>query len=270
MNHHLNFSKVVSLVSTSLWASFVVISSPSYATTFALSEGKFKFVDFNQIPEDVFTNTNTNTVAVDSNGNATTNANANAEAIFNTVAFEASKASNLSRSTALGAGKNYLGLAESVADLKGIFKIAENTTFSFEFTADLNLETSIDNPGVESAKANGNIFLGLFDADKNTLFDSFYLGAGLNTPSDVDFLNFDISKNFSIKNSVTAISTGSKKESARASIEGFFKRTFTKKTNLALVEFKKNETRVSVPEASSFIALLFYSGIASISLKRKD
>jgi hypothetical protein len=267
MSNHLNFSKILSLVSTSIVASSVVISSPSYAATFALSQATFNFVGFNQIPEDIFTNDNTNTVTLASNGNGNVTANADANALFDAARF---KASNLSRSTASGTGKNYLGLAESVADLKGIFKIAENTTFSFDFTADLNLEASIDNPAVENAKANGNIYFGLFDADTNTLFDFFSLRAGLNTSNNSDFLNFDTSNKVTIKNSVTTISTGSKKESAKASIEGFFKRTFANKTNLALVEFKRNEARVRVTEPLSLIALLFYSGVVSLSLKRKN
>ncbi|MBW4505240.1 MAG: hypothetical protein KME64_01800 [Scytonematopsis contorta HA4267-MV1] len=266
MSNHLNFSKIVSLVSTSLVASSVVISSPCYAATFALSQSTFKFVNFNQIPEDIFTNGNTNTVTLASNGNGNVTANADANALFDTARF---KASNLSRSTASGTGKHYLGLAESVADLKGIFKIAENTTFSFDFTADLNLEASIDNPAVESAKANGNIFFGLFDADTNTLFDFFSLRAGLNTSNNSDFLNFDTSDKVTVKDSITMISTGSKKESTQASIQGFFKRTFANKINLALVEFKRNEARVTVPESSGLIALLFCSGVVSISLRRK-
>ncbi len=266
MSNHLNFSKIVSLVSTSLVASSVVISSPCYAATFALSEATFNFVGFNQTPEDIFTNGNTNTVTLAGNGNENVTANADANGLFDAVRI---KASNLSKSTASGTGKNYLGLAESVADLKGIFKIAENTTFSFEFTADLNLEVLIDNPAVESAKANGNIFFGLFDVDTNILFDFFSLRAGLNTPNDSDFLNFDTSNKVTIKNSVTTISTGSKKESAKASIEGFFQRTFANKINLALVEFKRNEAKVTVPESSGLIALLFCSGIVSLSLKRK-
>lgn len=264
MSKYLNFSKLFSIVSTSLVASSVLISSPASAATFASSQGIFKFTDFSQIPTDVFADTNTNTVAIAKIGPV--NADATADALFEAASLQAS---NSSLSSASGTGRDYLGLGESFAAIRGTFDLAENTTFSFNFTGDLTLETSIDDPAAETAKASGNVFLGLFDVSTNSLLDFFNLTANLDTSNSSDFLNFDKSNQITISNPVYTLNTGEKKESAQASVKGSFQRTFTNKTNLALVEFKVNKATVSIPEPSNLIAVLFFGGVISVARKRK-
>lgn len=265
MKKYLNFSKAFSLFFTSVLASSILAESPSYAATFASSKGEFNFLNFSQVANDVFTDTDTDTVAIANGG--LSNADAIAEAFFDGSLLNAS---NSSLGFTSGTGQNYFGLAESFATVIGIYNLAEQTTFSFDFNANLNLETSIDNPSKETANAEGNIFFGLFDVETNTLLEFFNLAGNLNTPSGGDFLNLDKSNQVTISNYDNfTINSGGNEESATASVRGSFQRKFTNRTNLALVEFKTNQAKVLVNEPGNFIALLFCGSVIGVVLKRK-
>jgi hypothetical protein len=264
MTKYLGFSKQIFLIATSLLASSVLAISPSRAATFASSDGKFALINFSQSPSSVSTDTTADTLAIEKGGMV--KALAEPQAFFlqpPLVGF------NSSLSQAFGENKDYLGEAISEATLIGLFDVAENTSFSFDFAGILNLSTSIDEPSIENARASGEISFALFDISKNRILDFFSLAGNLITEGDNDFIAYQKSDNVTLNSPVIESNFGGKQEFATAIVGGSFKSTFEKQTNLALVEVKRNRVRVSTPEPSTYLALLFSSGIIAVALKRK-
>lgn len=249
-------------------ASSVLATSPSQAATLALSEGVVEFTTFSQSPSTVDTNVNTNTVTND----ALVNALANAEATF---ILTPPTAFNPSFNIALGEGRDYLGLAESEAQVIGNFDIDAGTPFSFDFTAALNLETSIDFPppiGVrEDARASGDISFVLLDTANDGVLDFFSLVGNVTTQDDSDFIAFQKSENVTLSNTIKTSDFQGNEESATAFVQGSLQRSFTNKTNLTLIEVKRNNARVraTTPEPSSILALLSCSGVIGVVLKNR-
>ncbi|MBW4666311.1 MAG: PEP-CTERM sorting domain-containing protein [Cyanomargarita calcarea GSE-NOS-MK-12-04C] len=264
MTKYLGFTKQFSLITTSMLASCVLAISPSRAATFASSDGKFALINFSQSASTVSTGTEANALAIGNGGMVA--ALAESQAFFvqpPLVGF------NSSLSQVFGENKDYLGEAISEATLIGLFDVAEKTTFSFDFAGILNLSTSIDEPSVENARASGEISFALFDISKNSILDFFSLAGNLITKGDKDFIAYQKSDNVTLNNPVIQSNFGGKQESATAIVEGSFKSTFEKQTNLALIEVKRNRVRVSTPEPSTYLALLLSSGVIAVALKRK-
>ncbi|MEI2578194.1 hypothetical protein [Scytonema sp. PRP1] len=263
MKQYQAFTKSFLLLLTPCIASSMLAASPSQAATLARSEGVLEFTRFSQNPSTTGTATNTNTVTIANNGMV--NAFANAEATF---IVAPPTASNSSLSLAFGEGRDYLGLAESEVTVIGNFDVDANTPFSFDFKSNLNLETSIDNPQAENARAAGDISLALLDTTTNSTIDFFSLAGNLTTPGDDDFIAYQKSDNISLGNPVTTSNFGGNQESATASIQGSLQRYFANNTNLTLIEVKRNQARVtSVPEPSTCLALLFSCGVIAVASK---
>jgi hypothetical protein len=249
---------------TPLVTSSLVVASPSLAATLAKSEATFKVNNFSHNPLGVETFTDTLTDTIATNGQVTTNANANASFTadpLNPPTF----AENSSVSTANGAGKNYFGLAQSIAAIIGYdFLVRDKERFSFDFLADLKLNTSIENPQFERASAAGEISFQLYntnDRDNWILLDFFSISGKLKTPGGGD--SFIANKSNSITTSKPLIdflkkSYGGSEESARASVTGKYSRTFDSLTYLTLVEIKRNQAVVKTPESSGTFALLIF------------
>ncbi|MBD2308209.1 PEP-CTERM sorting domain-containing protein [Chroococcidiopsis sp. FACHB-1243] len=222
---------------------------PSIAATFASSESTVTLDKFSHNPfeSEVITDTFTSTFATDGNVNASTDAVAS-------FVTEPPTAFNSTFSSADGTGNNYSGTADSFAGVLGNFSVNSGETFSFNFDADLNLTTSIDNPQTETAIADGTVSFALYDTsnvDSWTLLDSFTISGNV-TSGNNDFLNFNSSDGTQLNLSNISLTTnfGSDRESASASTEGLFSRTFDRVTNLTLVEVKENRSTVAVPEPS--------------------
>ena len=241
-----------------------IFSFPSLAATLGNSEAKLKIDDFSHDPSDVLILAETYSNAVGSNGLVVAEAD-NALLVGNDPFFT----KNTSFSRANGDGSEYSGLAQSTAAIIGYnFLIDKGETFSFNFKAALNLETSIDNPQFESATAAGNISFKLYETsnpDNWIYLDYFTLSGNLATMSSNDSLNYEISNNFTLNSSKIALETsfGEQKETAKASTQGIFSRNFDVLTNLTLVEAKTNQAEVnanrgsvSVPEPSNILGLL--------------
>ncbi|MDV2995333.1 MAG: hypothetical protein N4J56_004987 [Chroococcidiopsis sp. SAG 2025] len=222
---------------------------PGIAATFASSESTVTLDNFSHNPFDseVITDTFTNTFATDDNVNTSTDAIAN-------FITEPPSAFNSSFSSTDGTGNNYSGTADSFAGVLGNFSVNSGETFSFNFDADLNLTTSIDNPQTETAIADGTVSFAIYDTsnvDSWTLLDSFTISGNV-TSGNNDFLNFNSSDGTQLNLSNISLTTnfGGDRESASASTEGLFSRTFDRVTNLTLVEVKENRSTVAVPEPS--------------------
>lgn len=237
-----------------------IAASPGMAATLAFSEASFNLDNFSHNPQDVLTLTDTNTVAIATSGEVATEADAFADFITNPLP---PSASNSSFSAVNGDGSDYFGLAESEAGVIGYnFLVEGGETFSFDFKAALDLETSIDEPQSEVASAAGDLTLELYDStnpDKWIPLDSFTLSGALTTPGDDDFLDYRNSASITFNPSETSFDSafGGTKEFANASVQGSFSRIFDSETSLTLVEAKNNQASTAVPEPASTAALLF-------------
>lgn len=280
MEKNLGFAKSVVLFVTPLVASSMIAISPSWGATFASSEARVNIDGFSHVPLGINTLTDTQTEAITTNGEVVAEANASANFIASLFQTEAE---NLSFSQANGEGKSYFGLAQSQAGIIGYnFFVEAGETFSFDFQAFLDIETSIDISQSESASANGEIFFQLYDSSNITNWqplESLTIYGSLITPGKGDLLSSKKSQNFTYNPSETAFQTsfGGKQESAEASVTGSFSRLFNNSTYLTLVEIKTNQANVNaipVPESSNMLALLLF-GLSSFgyrvrSLKFRD
>ena len=263
MKQYVRFVKHFLLLATPAIASSVLATSPSQAATFAFSSGNFNFTDFSQSPSATFSGTNANTLAIANGG--TVAAFANADAKFVVAPPEAS---NSSLSVALGENRDYLGLAKSEATVIGKFDVAANTFFSFNFTGDLNLQTSIDNPPEENARASGDISFVLLDTASQKVLDFLSLAGSVITQGDSNFIATQNSDNVTLSHILEDHKFKQKQGFATASVEGSLQRSFNDNRSLALVEVKRNQARVQAPEPSTNLALLI-SGLVGVVLRGK-
>jgi len=257
---------VTPLVTGSVLAPLVIGigASPSQAATLAASEAIVELNNFNHNPTSVGTLTNTNTVTFASNGSVTAEADANALANFDPN-NPPEGFSNVSLSKTSGEGGSYFGLAQNLAGVIGYnFVVGSGETFSFDSQDILDLATSVDNSKFESASADGNTALKLYDStDPNNLLPLDYLtiSGNLATPGNSNSLAVDRSADISFNSSETSV--WGTKQSAEVSVQGSLSRTFDRETHLTLEEFKTNQASVGVPvpEPSNDLALPFGFGL---------
>ncbi|GAA6621937.1 hypothetical protein [Scytonema sp. NUACC26] len=265
MKQDRGLAKPLLLLVTPLIASSSVLAAlPSYAASLALSEGAVEFTRFSQNPSEVVSDADIDTFEIARDGKV--DAVAAADAVF--VAASPT-ASNFSLSRVLGEGTDYLGLAQSTAQVIGNFAVDAGTSFSFDFTANLNLAASIDYPLLESASASGDISLALLDTDTQSIIDFFSLQGNLSFQDNNDFVALDTSENIVLSQPVTTYRFGGNEEFATVSVQGSLQRSFANNTNLTLVEVKRNQARVQAPEPSTTLALLFLYGTFGVALKGK-
>ncbi|MUG99600.1 PEP-CTERM sorting domain-containing protein [Scytonema sp. UIC 10036] len=241
-------------------ASSLLAASPSEAATFARSQGESVYLNFNHTPFLTETEAKTDTLTLSKEGSVLAFADAQA-----TFIVEPPFASSSSLSEALGDTVNYLGLAESTTTVRGFFNVKANTTFSFDFAADLYLETEIESPPGENARASGDVLFTLVDTTQKRVLDFFSIMGNLNSFGKSDFIAVDYSENVAYMDLEThyRAKLQGKKKTASAFITGFLERYITQDSVLAVVEIKRNQARVTAPEPSSILALLA-SGVVII------
>ncbi|MEC4813242.1 MAG: hypothetical protein SAK29_08240 [Scytonema sp. PMC 1069.18] len=264
MRNYLRVAKRLVLVATPAIASSILTPLPSQAATFATSEGQAFFFNFSQNPSSVTTDTDTYTTTAAKDSFAYAEATADAHFLITPAV-----ATNPTLSLALGEGRDYLGLAESQASVIGYFNVKAGTDFSFKFSTELNLSTSIENPPAENVSAVGDISFALLDLDHDKVLDFFSLVGNLNTLGDDDFVAIEHSDSVTFIEPESESSFGGNNEFARSNVLGNLQRSFTNTTNLALVEIKRNQTRVQAPEPSSVLALLAPGAVIGTFLKRR-
>ncbi|MDF5733087.1 MAG: hypothetical protein PUP92_35145 [Rhizonema sp. PD38] len=249
-----------------LISSSVLVTTPSQAVTFARSEGEFNLTNISEKPLGTRTITDTNTITIAKDG--VVNAFAQAQATFQT---HPAQASNLSLSKALGKGRDYLGNAQSQAVVIANFAVDANKSFSFDFTSNFNLQTSVDNPPTENARATGEEYFTLIDTDNNSSLDFFNIRGNLNTLTDDDFIASQNSNNVTLNKLLSTSNFGGLQQQATANVQGSLQRFFANKTNIALVEVKRNQATVQAPESTTNLALLWFCSVISFATwaKRK-
>jgi hypothetical protein len=274
MHISLNRTKCFLAVATSAIASSLIAIAPSQAATLSSSRASFKLDNFSISPQEVstFSNTNTNAVSLTGKGKSQSDAKANANFISDLTNTKNTFATNNSFSEVSGEGKDYFALGEGFAQVNGLsFLVGEGETLSFDFQGLLNLETSIDNPEIENATADGSIFFAIFDQESGETLDFFKVAGNISTPNNQDNFNIESSQNifFNPNGKSTTTNFGGNQESAQANIGGFYSRKFTQSKTLGLVEFKSTRSRVSVPEPENAYFVFLGGFTLLIVAKRK-
>ncbi|MCJ8280745.1 MAG: hypothetical protein MJK14_12845, partial [Rivularia sp. ALOHA_DT_140] len=186
MKKYFGLNQSVLMLTASFVASCVLSASPSKAATFSSSETSLIFTDFSHSPSDVSTNTIVNPISASQEGKV--------EAISDATGFiekDSPIGINSSFSLINGTGQNYMGLATSKSEIKGVFNIEENTLFSFNFIANLTLSASIDSYPGEFSQASGKISFALFDVNKNKNLGFLNASSSLTTTNNNDFVNYE-------------------------------------------------------------------------------
>ncbi|MBW4479778.1 MAG: hypothetical protein KME54_23760 [Tolypothrix brevis GSE-NOS-MK-07-07A] len=279
----LGFTQHFFLLVTPLIATSSLVISPSQAATLASSQGEFYLKNFSLDPEVTAT---VNNASISLNGEVSATNNANIDFLL-----EPPEVINTSLSQAFGQNKNYLGLANAEGKVLGNFFVDAGDSFSVDFTAFLDLETSRDEPA-ENAKASADISFLLYDTtditDPNLLddffaqllsntksnipknpLDFFYLNGNLNSFNDNDFIRSQRSQNITLSNQDTQLNFGGNAEFATASFTGSLKRSFANPTNLTFIQVRRTQVKVSVPEPSTNPALLFLCALVAVATKAK-
>jgi hypothetical protein len=288
MKRYLGFAKQCLLVITPMIASSVLATPPSLAATLAFAQEELNFTNFSEsfgiIDRQNQANTNASTFSEDAQ---VLTLNQQVQTDFTFTPPQAYTQVGLS--LASGQGTSYLGTADTLGQIIGNFNIAPGV-FSFDFTASLNLGTSIDDPLNENARAIGDISFLLFDtsdiAPENISdfiaavisgnqsisidpLDYFSLTGNVNTAGNDDFLAYQNSQNISLLNESQESDFGGNEEIATAIINGSYKRSFDNQTNLTLVAVRKSEVKVAAPEPSTYLGSVVFFVLAAIALKAK-
>jgi hypothetical protein len=184
------YSQDIFLLASPLFASFLFNLSPSLAATFSFSEAGVFTDNFSNLPQSILTYTNTSTLAIATNSSVT------AEAIASAVFYSNLGISqDYSLSNTSGLGSNYFGLAQSYSELGGFnFSIQPKESFSFDFSAFLNLQTTVDSNQTEQAIASGNISFILFDStnqDSWSVLDYFQIFGDLSSSEHTSQITFN-------------------------------------------------------------------------------
>lgn len=238
-------------------AVLTMTATSSHAATLASSQATLEFNNFSTNSLDIQTLTEANTSAIAESGSSTI-ANSQAEAYF---IDELASSFNSSLSQAAGEGRNYLGLAESQTEVIGNFFVEAGQTFSFDFTANFDLNTSIDDPSFENANASGDLAFFLVDTHQpSNIYDYFVISGNLTTPGNDDFLNSQSSEHlvFNVNSSQTDFA--GTQEFALTAVEGLLERDFEQPTSITLIQSTANSASVPVPESESTFGLLLFLG----------
>ncbi|MEA5570161.1 hypothetical protein [Calothrix sp. UHCC 0171] len=260
-----------------LATSVLTTSVPSNAATLAFSQVDVQFTNFSQSTATIEL-VNQADISGETNGglfggqnNATNNFTASPPEV-NSSAF----------SLAFGESRDYIGSAQTQAGILANFDVGAGELFSFDFSTTVNLQTAVDNPGIEKANARGDISFFLFDttnispveiqdffahvisniSSENIKFkynplDTFRLGGSLNTIGFQDFINYQSSQSIVFKNENKETDFGGNQENASILIRGSLQRNFANTSNVTLIAIRRSKSQVKVPESSFRIAFIF-------------
>lgn len=259
----LRFAKHGLIVLTSFVAGSIFAILPSRAATIALSEGQLSFTNFTQSPASTFTDAQTQAISIFGGGSVFTEADA--IAFFNVFP---PFALNTTSTLATGSNQNYLGIAESFAQVIGNFNIEADTIFSFDFVANLSLFVGIERPITENANARADIFFALLDItnEKANVLETFVLTGNLSTQNNNNF----ILTSFNDNSSLEILEPITQQRLLTATASGSVERYFGNSTTLSLIGINRNRAAVAVPEPSNYLTSLFIFGFILLALKRKQ
>ncbi|MBK4731294.1 hypothetical protein JJD41_15705 [Oxynema sp. CENA135] len=247
-----------------------IAASPVGAATLARSESSLEFYNFSHraISGEVLLNTDSFVVKGDRASEVT--AMSDATGLFINEPSSEQYIANFTRNLATGSGRHYFGIGESSAKIIGDFSILDDRPFSFNFNGFLSLETNVDSPRQEAARAGGDFSFFLIDLATDRILDRFDLSGYLSSTSDDDFLSFTLTDGVVVDRSENITSLEVNREQAIAALNGSWQRSFEQPTDLRLVELKRTYAEVSVPEPSFCFGLLLFGSWAGLNWKRRS
>lgn len=242
------FAQRLVLCAAPLVTGSVLVALPGLSATLANSGSAATFNNFSHNPESVAALADTKAYSeIINSGTLVTQADAVAAFIPNSSA-SLTQALGVSLSTVQGDGDNYLGEAQSLAQLVGYnFAVGAGETFSFDFGGLLGLQTSVDYDS-EAANAFGAVAFQLYDttdANAPVLLDFFTISGNLDSTNTNDYVDAFNSSNVTLEQNETNTSFGGNQEVAQSSFVGRFSRMFNRVTSLALVGFNTNSAGAS-------------------------
>lgn len=285
------FGKKLILQVTPVVATSMLATSPALAATFAGSFGELTFTNFNR--------ENTAFEAInDANASAETNSDDSVADFKNFSKTDAEPSpldiSNVAESLVFGEGLSYDAFAETMPRFFANFDVSRNDTVSFDFTTLLDLEASVDKPGIETASAAGDIAFYLLDTtgtspenrfdflnstqldsdriSQNNILEYFTLAANIDALGKIDFFNNTKSQNinftsdYSISNVEEINDLGRSRAFSTSLFEGSVERYFEQDANVTLLAFKNTKSNIKVPDKTSFWSVLF-AGLIALGTK---
>ncbi|MGB3651849.1 MAG: hypothetical protein WBA41_11655 [Rivularia sp. (in: cyanobacteria)] len=289
---HSTFGKKLILQVSPIVATSMLASSPTLAATFAGSFGDLTFTNFNR-ENAAFEAIN------DANTDAVTNADDSIADFHNFSRTNAEptplKISNIAESLVFGEGSSYEASAETMPRFFANFDVSRNDTLSFNFTTILDLEASVDKPGVETASAAGDIAFYLLDTTgistenrfnflnstqldplqiaQNNILEFFTLAANIDALGRIDFFNNTNSQNINLTSdfsnySVEEINNLGRSQAISTSLfEGSVERFFEEDRNITLLAFKNTKSNVKVPEPTTSLWSILFAGLITLGTK---
>jgi hypothetical protein len=240
------------------------------AATLAFSRAEVNFTGFNVAPESQDGSTVNEATTEASAGLVTVESNSNAF-FFN----DPPSGGNFAATEAVGSGSIYQGTGLSQSQIIGRFLLPQtdsNPTFQFQFGAALSVQSTIDQPVLETSAATGEILFSIFAGttpDQLTLVDFFKLTAGVNSATQDDFLKVSSGSNIVFSKTTFEQSFGGLQESAIAVIDGTYSRNFEAGTYITLVETKTNQVNVTAVPTPSTVLATILSGVGLLVKRRK-
>lgn len=289
---HSKFGKKLILQVSPIVATSLLATSPALAATFASSFGELTFTNFNQ-ESAAFEAIN------DGNASAETNAD---DSIADFRNFSETNAeptpldiSNIAESLAFGEGSSYEAFAETMPRFFANFDVKSNETLSFDFITVLDLEATVDKPGIETATAAGDIAFYLLDTtgsspesrfdflnstqlepnliNQDNILEYFTLAANIDALGRIDSFdntkskNINLTSDFSFSN-VEEINDSGRSQAISTSIfEGSLERFFERDSNVTLLAFKNTKSNVKVPEPATNIWSVLFAGLVALGTK---
>ena len=290
---HSKFGRKLILQVTPLVATSILASSPALAATFAGSFGELTFTNFNR--------ENTAFEAInDANASAETKSD---DSIADFRNFSRTNAeptpldiSNVADSLVFGEGSSYVAFAETMPRFFANFDISRNDTLSFDFTTILDLEASVDKPGVETASAAVDIAFYLLDTtgistenrfdflnttqldpsqiSQNNILEFFTLAANIDALGKVDFFNNTKSQNINLTSdlsysNIEVNDLGRSRAISSSLFEGSVERYFERDINVTLLAFKNTKSNVKVPEPGTSLWSLLFTFLMTLGIKAR-
>lgn len=289
------FAKKIALRVTPFVTTWVLASAPGLAATLAGSYGELFFTDFSQQETAAFEAIN----AADGSAESRTDDSISDFQNFSSTINQPAPLdiSNVAESLVFGEGPSYTASATTSPRFFANFDVKRNDTLSFDFGAFLDLNASVDQPGVEYASAAGDISFYLLDttgtsADQrldflnstqfnpnqigqNNILDSFTLAASIDAVGQDNFINNTSSGNISFRSnsglsSFGPTDGGNGSEAVKSSsVEGSLNRSFKKDRNVTLLAFKNTKSNTKVPEPENILGSVLFAGLLVVAMRAR-
>ncbi len=288
---HSKFGRKLILQVTPLVATSLLATSPTLAATFAGSFGELTFTNFNR--------ENTAFEAINDASSSAESKSDDSVADFNNFSRTNAEPtpldiSNVADSLVFGEGSSYVASAETMPRFFANFDLSRNDTLSFDFTTILDLEASVDKPGVETASAAADIAFYLLDTtgistenrfnflnstqldplqiDQINILEYFTLAANIDALGKIDFFNNTKSPNINLTSdlsysNIEVNDLGRSRAISTSLFEGSVERYFERDINVTLLAFKNTKSNVKVPEPGTSLWSLLFAGLMTLATK---